>query len=157
YTSLFRSALGLPYVFASHFAPAHLMDALALYRERFKISEQLQAPYTMAGVNVVVADTDEEAEYLATSGYRFKLNIIKNNRVPLPPPVNSMKDMWNVLEEAQVKNMAKYSFIGSKETVRVGLEKFIEKTGVDELIISTYIHDQDKKLHSFKLLSELKG
>jgi len=157
FSAQLAAALGLPYVFASHFAPAHLMDALALYRERFKISEQLQAPYTMAGVNVVVADTDEEAEYLATSGYRFKLNIIKNNRVPLPPPVNSMKDMWNVLEEAQVKNMAKYSFIGSKETVRVGLEKFIEKTGVDELIISTYIHDQDKKLHSFKLLSELKG
>ena len=156
FSAQLAAALGLPYVFASHFAPAHLMDALALYRERFKISKQLQAPYTMAGINVVVADTDEEAEYLATSGYRFKLNIIKNNRVPLPPPVKSMEDMWNVLEEAQVKNMAKYSFIGSKETVRKGLEKFIDKTGVDELIISTYIHDQDKKLHSFKLLSELK-
>lgn len=156
FSAQLAAALGLPYVFASHFAPAHLMDALALYRERFKISEQLQAPYTMAGVNVVVADTDEEAEYLATSGYRFKLNIVKNNRVPLPPPVKSMDNMWNVLEEAQVKNMAKYSFIGSKETVRRGLEKFIDKTGVDELIISTYIHDQEKKLHSFKLLSELK-
>jgi len=156
FSAQLAAALGLPYVFASHFAPAHLMDALALYRERFKISKQLQAPYTMAGINVVVADTDEEAEYLATSGYRFKLNIIKNNRVPLPPPVKSMEDMWNVLEEAQVKNMAKYSFIGSKETVRKGLEKFIDKTGVDELIISTYIHNQDKKLHSFKLLSELK-
>lgn len=156
FSAQLAAALGLPYVFASHFAPAHLMNALALYRERFKISEQLQAPYTMAGINVVVADTDEEAEYLASSGYRFKLNIIKNNRVPLPPPVKSMDDMWNVLEEAQVKNMAKYSFIGSKETVREGLEKFIEKTGVDELIISTYIHDQEKKLRSFKLLSELK-
>lgn len=156
FSAQLAAALGLPYVFASHFAPAHLMDALALYRDRFKISKQLQAPYTMAGINVVVADTDEEAEYLATSGYRFKLNIIKNNRVPLPPPVKSMEDMWNVLEEAQVKNMAKYSFIGSKETVRKGLEKFIDKTGVDELIISTYIHNQDKKLHSFKLLSELK-
>lgn len=156
FSAQLAAALGLPYVFASHFAPVHLMDALALYRDRFKISKQLQAPYTMAGINVVVADTDEEAEYLATSGYRFKLNIIKNNRVPLPPPVKSMEDMWNVLEEAQVKNMAKYSFIGSKETVRKGLEKFIDKTGVDELIISTYIHNQDKKLHSFKLLSELK-
>ena len=156
FSAQLAAALGLPYVFASHFAPAHLMDALALYRDRFKISKQLQAPYTMAGINVVVADTDEEAEYLTTSGYRFKLNIIKNNRVPLPPPVKSMEGMWNVLEEAQVKNMAKYSFIGSKETVRKGLEKFIDKTGVDELIISTYIHDQDKKLHSFKLLSELK-
>lgn len=156
FSAQLAAALGLPYVFASHFAPAHLMNALALYRERFKISEQLQAPYTMAGVNVVVADTDEEAEYLATSGYRFKLNIVKNNRVPLPPPVKSMDNMWNVLEEAQVKNMAKYSFIGSKETVRQGLEKFIDKTGVDELIISTYIHNQEKKLHSFKLLSELK-
>lgn len=156
FSAQLAAALGLPYVFASHFAPAHLMDALALYRDRFKISKQLQAPYTMAGINVVVADTDEEAEYLTTSGYRFKLNIIKNNRVPLPPPVKSMEGMWNVLEEAQVKNMAKYSFIGSKETVRKGLEKFIDKTGVDELIISTYIHNQDKKLHSFKLLSELK-
>src|SRR5699024_12814731 len=84
FSAQLAAALGLPYVFASHFALAHLMDALDLYRERFKISEQLQAPYTMAGVNFVVADTDEEAEYLATSGYRLKLNIIKNNRVPLP-------------------------------------------------------------------------
>ena len=156
FSAQLAGALGLPYVFASHFAPAHLLEALALYRERFQISEQIQRPYTMAGVNVVVADTDEEAEYLATSGYRFKLNIIKNHRVPLPLPVKSMENMWNVLEEAQVKNMAKYSFIGSKETVRKGLEKFVEDTGVDELIISTYVHDQEKKLYSYKLLSELK-
>lgn len=157
FSAQLAAALGLPYVFASHFAPAHLQDALALYRERFQASEKLEKPFTIAGVNVVVADTDEEAEYLATSGYKFKLNIIRNHRVPLAPPVKSMDDIWNVLEEAQVKNMAKYTFVGSKETVRKGLEKFIKDTGVDELIIATYIHDQKAKLHSYKLLAELKG
>lgn len=156
FSAQLASALGLPYVFASHFAPAYLHDALALYRERFQASEQLEKPYTIAGVNVVLADTDEEAEFLATSGYKFKLNIIRNHRVPLAAPVKSMDNIWNVMEEAQVKNMAKYTFVGSKETVRKGLEKFIEDTGVDELIVATYIHDQRAKLHSFKLLSELK-
>lgn len=157
FSAQLAAALGLPYVFASHFAPTHLLDALALYRERFQLSEQLQKPYTMAAVNVVLADTDEEANYLATSGYKFKLNILRNHRVPLAAPVDSMDNLWNVMEEAQVKNMAKYTFVGSKETVRKDLEKFAADTGVDEIIISTYIYDQKAKLHSFKLLAELKA
>lgn len=156
FSAQLAGSLGLPYVFASHFAPAHLFNALDIYRERFQASEQSKKPYTMAGVNVVIADTDEEAAYLATSGSKFFLNIIKNNRVPLAPPVKSMDTIWNVFEEGQVKNMMKYNFVGSKETVRKDLEKFVEDTGVDELIFTTYIHDQKERLHSFKLLAELK-
>lgn len=156
FSAQLSAALGLPYVFASHFAPTYLHDALALYRERFKASPQSAKPYTIAGVNVVIADTDEEAEYLATSGYKFFLNIIKNHRVPLAPPVKSMATIWSVMEEAQVKNMTKYTFVGSKDTVRKGLEKFVADTGVDEVIVTTYIHDQKAKLHSYKLLAELK-
>ena len=156
FSAQLSAALGLPYVFASHFAPAYLFEALALYKENFQPSEQLKKPYTIAAANVVIADTDEEAEYLATSGYKFMLNIIRNHRLPLAPPVKSMKDEWNVMEEAQVKNMTRYTFVGSKEKVKKQIEKFVQETAIDELIVSTYIYDQKAKLHSYKLLAELK-
>src|SRR5699024_5868146 len=155
FSAQLAAALGLPYVFASHFAPQYLFEALEIYRDRFKVSKQIEKPYTMAGVNVVVADTDEEAEYLATSGYIFKLNIIRNVREALKPPVKNMMEIWSVTEEAHVKNMSKYSFIGSKETVRKGLEKFVDDTDIDELIVSSFVYDQDAKLRSYSLLSEL--
>lgn len=155
FSAQLAAALGLPYSFASHFAPTHLFEALDIYRSNFQASEQISKPYTMAGVNVVLADTDEEAKYLATSGYIFKLNILRNIREPLSPPVEDMKDIWNIMEEAQVKNMDSYSFIGSPKTVRKGLEKFVADTGIDELIISTFIYDQKKKLRSFELLKGL--
>lgn len=155
YSAQLAAAQGLPYAFASHFAPTYLMEALELYRENFKASKQTQKPYTMAGVNVVIAETDEEAQFLATSSYIFKLNIIRNIREPLTPPIKSMDNIWNLAEEAHVKNMSKYSFIGSQETVYKKLCDFIEMTGVDELIVSSYIYDQQKKLQSFKWLKEL--
>lgn len=151
------AALGLPYVFASHFAPAYLFEALAIYREKFNASEQLQKPYTMAAVNVVIADTDKQAEYLATSGYKFMLNILRNHRAPLSPPVDSMQHEWSIMEEAQVKNMGKYTFVGSKETVKQKLQEFLKDTAVDELIVSNYIYDQEAKLNSFKMLYEIKN
>lgn len=147
--------LGLPYAFASHFAPNHLHQSLSIYREKFKSSEQLQKPYTIAGINVIIGETDEEAEFLATSTKIFMLNVIRNRRNPLPPPVKSMRGVWNVMEEAQTNLMLEHSFVGSKETVQRKLEKFVSETQIDELIVVSYIYDHEKRLQSYQSLSEI--
>lgn len=148
--------LGLPYAFASHFAPGQLFQSLSIYRENFKKSEQIDNPHTMAGINVIIGETDEEAEYLATSTQMFLLNVIRNRRNPLPPPIHSMRGVWNSsIEEMQTNRMLEYSFIGSKNTVEEKLNKFVTDTGIDELIVVSYIYDQEKRLRSFELLSEI--
>ncbi|MGO3181611.1 MAG: LLM class flavin-dependent oxidoreductase [Aequorivita sp.] len=156
YSAQLAGALGLPYAFASHFAPTHLHDALRLYHGNFETSKQLTKPYTMACINVVVAETDEEAEYLSTSMKLFMLNIIRNTRSPLPPPVESMNGLWSPMEEAHVSKMMQYAFVGSKETVRKKILGFISETRVDEIIIAAYLHDQKARLRSFELLTQLK-
>jgi len=149
------AALGLPYSFASHFAPAHLFDALKIYREKFQPQDQIEKPYTIAGINVVLANTVEEAQFLATSGQQFRLSIIRNERKPLQPPVKDMDEIWNPLERAQVEKMAYYSFVGTPETVKQELDGFIKQTQVDELIVSTYCYDQEAQHKSFELLKGL--
>ncbi len=156
YSAQLAGALGLPYAFASHFAPTHLHDALRLYHSNFETSKQLAKPYTMACINVVVADTDEEAEYLATSMKLFMLNIIRNTRSPLPPPVESMNGLWSPMEEAHISQMMQYTFVGSKETVHKKLVSFISETRVDEMITVAHIHNQESRLKSFELLAQLK-
>ncbi len=154
FSAQLAAELGLPYAFASHFAPNHLHEALHLYRKGFNASQQLEKSYAMAAVNAVVADSDEEAEYLASSMKQFMLNIIRNTRQPLPPPVEDMSQIWNPMEEAHISHMMQYSFVGSKETVRRKLEKFIGQTKVDELIIVSHIYEHEKRLNSFSFLSE---
>ncbi|MCZ4319233.1 LLM class flavin-dependent oxidoreductase [Aequorivita viscosa] len=156
FSAQLAGALGLPYAFASHFAPTHLHDALGLYHRNFEASNQLLKPYSMACVNVVVADTDEEAEFLATSMKLFMLNIIRNTRAPLPPPVKSMNGLWSPMEEAQILKMMQYTFVGSQKTVREKLVRFISETRVDELITVAHIHNQQSRLKSFELLAQLK-
>lgn len=156
YSAQLAGALGLPYAFASHFAPTHLHDALGLYHSNFENSKQLIKPYAMACVNVVVAETDEEAEYLATSMKLFMLNIIRNTRSPLPPPVESMNNLWSPMEEAHISKMMQYTFVGSQETVRKKLVDFISETRVDELITVAHIHNQESRLKSFELLAQLR-
>lgn len=146
---------GLPYAFASHFAPTHLHDALKLYHQNFEASVQLEKPYTMACVNVIAADTDEEAERLATSAKRFMLGVIRNTRKPLAPPVDSMAGEWTELERMQIEQMMHYSFIGSQETVAKGLTQFKAKTQIDELIIISHIYDHQARLKSYELVSEV--
>lgn len=155
YSAQLAGALGLPYAFASHFAPTHLHDALRLYHSNFEVSNQLAKPYTMACVNVVIANTDAEAEYLASSMKLFMLNVIRNTRRPLQPPVKSMDGIWNAMEEVHIKQMMQYSFVGSKETVQKQLSNFVEQTRVDELITVAHIYDQKARLNSFELLSQL--
>lgn len=156
YSAQLAGSLGLPYAFASHFAPTHLHDALGLYHSNFEASKQLSKPYAMACVNIVVADTDEEAEYLATSMKLFMLNIIRNTRQPLQPPVKNMQEIWNPMEEAHISQMMQYTFIGSKETVREKLTHFVAETRVDEIIAVAHIYNQEARLKSFELLAQLK-
>ena len=144
---------GLPYAFASHFAPAQLTLALKIYHQNFKSSNHLSGPRTMACVNVIAADTDEEAHFLATSFYQLAIGIITGLRKPLQPPVKTMD--WTDYEKMAVDQMMQYSFIGSAETVRNGLEQFIELTRVDELMIASHIFDHQKRLRSFEILSKL--
>ncbi len=156
YSAQLAGALGLPYAFASHFAPTHLHDALRLYHSNFENSKQLTKPYAMACVNIVVADTDDEAEFLATSMKLFMLNVIRNKRQPLAPPVKTMDGLWNPMEEAHISQMMQYTFVGSKETVRKKLFNFADETRVDEIIAVAHIYDQHARLKSFELLSEIK-
>ena len=155
FSAQLAAELGLPYAFASHFAPNHLHEALKLYRDGFNSSLQLNQSYAMAAVNVVVADSDEEAKYLASSMKQFMLNIIRNTRQPLPPPVENMYNLWNPMEEAHITHMMQYSFVGSKETVGKKLAQFIKETAIDELIVVSHIFEHEKRLRSFELLSEM--
>ncbi|MCB0454749.1 MAG: LLM class flavin-dependent oxidoreductase [Aequorivita sp.] len=155
YSAQLAGTLGLPYAFASHFAPTHLHDALRLYHSHFEISKQLAKPYTMACINLVIADTDGEAEYLATSMKCFMLNVIRNTRQPLAPPVQSMEGLWNPMEEAHIMQMMQYTFVGNKETVREKLANFVGETRVDEIIAVAHIYDQKARLRSFELLSQI--
>lgn len=155
FSAQLAAQLGLPYAFASHFAPTHLFDALGTYYQNFEPSKQLRKPYSMAAVNVIIGETDAEAQILANSMRLFVLNIIRNSRNPLVAPPESMEGLWTPMEEMHAAQMMHYSFIGSKETVAKKLQEFVDATRVDELIIVSYIYDHQKRLRSYEWLSEI--
>ena len=145
--------LGLPYAFASHFAPDMLMQALAAYRQRFQPSEQLSAPYSMACVNVICADTDAEARRLFTSLQQAFANMMRNARGKMQPPIDDIETYWSGAEKAQAQHMLTYSFVGSPQTVKRELGEFLRVTGVDELMVTGSIYDHEARLRSFELLA----
>lgn len=147
--------LGLPYAFASHFAPDALYEALKAYRATFRPSQQAEKPYAMAGVNAFVADTDEEAQHLFTTMQQAFLGTLRGARGRLRPPVENLDTAWRPGEKERLDHMLRYSFVGSPETVRRKLELFVADTGVDELMVSSMIYDQKARLRSFELLAEL--
>ncbi|UOQ95667.1 LLM class flavin-dependent oxidoreductase [Halobacillus shinanisalinarum] len=149
--------LGLPFSFASHFSPNNTIAALDLYRRNFKPSKTLEAPHAMLGVNVVAADTDEEAEYLATTLQQQFLNIIRNRETPLQPPVENMDEIWTEHEKAALQQQLGASIIGSKQTVKHKLQAFIEETQADELMITSQIYDHKKRLRSYEIVAEIKA
>lgn len=146
---------GLPYAFASHFAPAYFEQAISIYKNNFKPSEFLKEPYVMACVNVVAADTDEKAEFLSSSVKRMFLGVITGKRELLKPAFDNINGYWDRMEKEAVEQMLYYSFIGSKETIKQDLEAFVEKYGVNEVMSTSHIYDQQAKLHSNKLFSEV--
>lgn len=146
---------GLPYVFASHFAPTYFIQAIKYYQSNFKPSEQLKEPYVMACVNVIAANSDEEAANLSTSFYQMALGIIRGKSYPLMPPVDDMSSVWTEHEAAAIQNMMAVTYVGSKETVATGLEDLIKFTGVNELMITTTIYDHAARLKSFQITAEV--
>lgn len=147
--------LGLPFAFASHFAPDHLHEALALYRHEFEPSEVLDRPHVMVGVNAVAADTDAEARRLFTSVQQAFLNLARGTPGLLAPPVESMDGHWNPVERAHVERMTAVSAVGSADTVRQVLEVIVESTGADELILTGNVYDHAARLRSFELVGGL--
>ncbi|PVE22950.1 LLM class flavin-dependent oxidoreductase [Microvirga sp. KLBC 81] len=149
------ASLGLPFAFASHFAPSALTNALEVYRSGFSPSAQLAAPYVMLGVNVVIADTQEEAERIFTSVQQRFINIVRGEPRKLPPPVDNMAGLWSPEEKARVSSMLTYSFVGTAEVVKDGLDGFLEMTKADELIVSATVFDPAARLRSYELLADL--
>jgi luciferase family oxidoreductase group 1 len=157
YSARLAAELGLPFAFASHFAPDYLSAALDLYRRNFKPSERLDRPYAMLGVNVFAADTDEEARRLFTSLQQAFLNLVRGRPTQLQPPVESMEGRWNPSERAHVDRKALVSVVGSPESVRRGLESLIAATDADELMLTAQIFDHEARLHSFEIVASLHG
>lgn len=158
-SSLFGShlaaMLGLPYAFASHFAPDALYQALEVYRTRFAPSAQADKPHAMAGVNVIVAETDAEAARLFTSIQQRFTDMFRKDRGYLKPPIDDIESYWTPTEKLQASRMLGCSFVGSPKTVEVALKEFIDKTGVDELMVSSAIYDHAARLRSYELLAGL--
>jgi luciferase family oxidoreductase group 1 len=154
YGAQLAAALGLPYAFASHFAPADLLAALATYRAGFRPSAQLAAPYAMVGANVVVAPADDDARRLFTSMQQGVTNLLRGARGQLQPPIDDIDSYWTPAEKAQASRMLACSFVGSPATVRAGLTRLIAETAADEVIVAAGIFDQAARLRSYELLAE---
>jgi luciferase family oxidoreductase group 1 len=146
---------GLPYAFASHFSSGQLMSAIQIYRNEFQPSDALTKPYVVAGVNVIIADTDAEAEHLSTSYYTRVIGILTGNREQLEPPFEMTDQFRANIQHAAVEQMAKYAFIGTKETVKKGIKNFIAKTQVDEIIVLTNVYSSDVRMNSYKRFAEI--
>ena len=144
----------MPYAFASHFAPAQLDDAIRIYRERFQPSEQLARPYVMLGFNCIAADTDEEAELLATSIQQAFVNLRSGQPGKLPPTRPGYLDSLPLHARATLDHVLACSAIGSVATVRSRVENFVERTGADELMVTAQIHDHSARVRSYQLLRE---
>ena len=146
---------GLPYGFASHFAPDHLDDALRVYREHFRPSAQQAVPHAMPCVNVVCADTDAQARRLFTSLQQRFVDMVRNARGLLSPPIDDIEAYWAPHEKLHATRMLACSFVGSPDTVRRELQAFVERTGLDELMVSGTVYDHDDRLRSFELLAQV--
>ena len=149
--------LGLPYAFASHFAPAAMSEAIAVYRERFQPSAQLERPYVMLGFNAFAAETGEEAELLATSVQQAFVNLRTGNPGKLPPPVPGYSETLPVEGRALLRQVLSCSAIGDAQTVKAKIAAFVERTGADELMITSQIYDHEARLRSYEIVAEAMG
>jgi luciferase family oxidoreductase group 1 len=148
------AALGVPYAFASHFAPQMMMEAIQLYRERFEPSDHLAEPYVMLGFNAFVADSQDEAELLSTSIQQAFVALRTGQPTQLPPPVADYADTLPLQARAILKSVLSCSAIGTPETARRQVEEFVKRTKADELIVTSQIFDSEARLRSYELLAE---
>jgi luciferase family oxidoreductase group 1 len=146
---------GLPYAFASHFSSAQLLEALKIYKTQFQPSSTLAKSYRLAGISVIIADTDEEAEFLSSSYFARVIGILTGDRSPLEPPFEITDEFRNTIQHPAVQQMSKYAFIGSKEMVKQKVKAFIEQTGVDEVIVATHVFDAKDRIKSVELFAEV--
>ncbi len=154
YSAEMAAAMGLPFAFASHFAPALLLPAIEIYRQSFEPSPYLDRPYVAAGVPVVAAETDAEAERLSTSMLQRHLKLIRREPIFVPPPLDSMEGLWSEAERDQVLARLGAAAIGGPETVRRELGSFLEQTGADELIFTSDVYDHALRLRSFEIAAD---
>lgn len=154
YGAQLAALLGLPYSFASHFAPDALLPALAIYRERFTPSAQAKTPYAMPALQVIAADSEAEARRLFTSTQQAFANMQRNARGPLPAPIDNIESYWSPAEKERALHMLTYALVGTLDTVREGLRKFIALTAADEVMIAGQTHDHAARLRSFEIVAE---
>ncbi|HBF28308.1 MAG TPA: alkane 1-monooxygenase [Rhizobium sp.] len=156
YSAHLAAALGLPYAFASHFAPDQLFEAISVYRDRFQPSATLERPYMIVGVMAALAETDQQAEKLFTSAQQQFINLRRNVRGRFPRPVESMDGLWSEMERFGVEHTLQHAVVGAPSTAKLKLARFLKDTGADELIISTPIHSVEARLTSLRLMAELR-
>ena len=156
FSARLAAELGLPFAFASHFAPDYLLAALDIYRSNFQPSGSLDRPRVMIGVNAFAADSDEEGRRLFTSLQQAFVNLVRGRPGPLPAPVESMEGRWSVAERSHVERMTRVSVAGSPESVRRGLEALIDSTDADELMLTGQIFDHGARLHSFEIVAKIR-
>lgn len=147
--------LGLPYAFASHFAPTYMEEAITIYRNQFEPSDYLDSPYMIVCLNVIAAESDEEAKFLATTMHQFGLNIIRGTSYPLMPPVENMDPLWSPQEKQMVTARSSVTLIGSKDSIQAQLTSFQELYNMDELMAVSYIFDCNKQKRSYEILKEV--
>lgn len=156
FSAQLAAARGLPYAFASHFAPRFMHQAIRLYRDNFRPSAVLERPYVMLGVPLIAADSDERAQYLATSAYQRILALIRGQSLVQRPPVASMQGLWQAHEQQAVGDFLGLALIGGPQTIRARLEVLLEQTQADELIFTSDLYDFEDRLRSFSLLAGLR-
>jgi luciferase family oxidoreductase group 1 len=155
YGAELAAALGLPFAFASHFAPALLEPAIDIYRSTFRPSIHLARPLLMLGVNVIAAATDREAQILVTSLHQAFVQLRRGRPGPLPPPREDFQSELTLVERAGLDEILSCAFVGSVDTVRRGLEAFVARTGADELIVAAHIYDHQARLRSYEIAASL--
>ena len=146
---------GLPYAFASHFAPTHLLEALAIYRNNFQPSAFLQEPYTIACINVIAADTDADAQKISTSLIKLMLGVFTNQLDYMQPPVALTPELKELLQNPAFQRMLTYAFIGSKETVQKKTSRFLQETGINEVMVVSHVYAHEDRLASYRIFSEI--
>jgi luciferase family oxidoreductase group 1 len=157
YSAELAASMGLPFAFASHFAPDYLLHALAAYRRYFQPSDRLQAPRAMAAINVVAAPTDEEARRQFTSVQQQFINVRRGVPGRLQDPAEIDPSTWTEEDRAAVAQVLHYAVVGAPAAVRAGLEDFLRLTGVDELMITAHVFDHEARKRSFEIVAEVRS
>lgn len=154
-SAFLAAELGLPYVFAAHFAPRYMEEAISIYRNGFKPSKYLDSSYMIVCLNVIAAESDEEALFESTTMQQFFLNVVRGSQTPLSPPVENMDHLWSQPEKQMAASMSSMTLLGSKQSIREQLTSFQEKYNVDEIMAVSYIYDPDKQKRSYEILKEV--